>query len=285
MIFDNVPLENKLYIKVPYINGASNFKFTDLLCYLFALGYEYNGIKDDIMDTQSKVLHVKGFNFKANMQDLANYVASKGFTLEELGVSDFQVPTTSVLTYNQLMTIFTKNKNVYDHVVNQMLNADNKQMYTIYKKIYDSLMITELTTEFFKMNDGSIAKTYTDFLSERDSILYFSIMDIKSIANTDIKRQKISDIISDVVYNIEEYINTDEYKFLFSMLPTISAESVKHYIYKVINFFKSYKVDIMNINIIYQFDKFGNKITMIDEAIITLLLPLNILSWVSKSNI
>ena len=56
-----------------------------------ALAYEYQGIKDSIMDTQGKVLHIKGFNFKADLAELAEYVEEKGYTLADLGVDEFQI--------------------------------------------------------------------------------------------------------------------------------------------------------------------------------------------------
>ena len=269
MIFDDVKIEEQLLLKVPQINGLGVFRFVDLICYMYALMYEYNGFEDTIFVDTSKVMSIKGFNFKANMAKLAEYVHSKGYTLEELGVSDFQIPDSYILTYNQLMDIFTRNKNVHDHIIHELYTANNKEIYDIYKTIYDSLMITELNMDFFKLKDGSIAKTYTDFLRERDPILYNSIIQIRNMDSLDVKKEKISTIIDAVVYAVEEVIDLDKYKYIFNHLPAVGAEAVKYYIYKVVNFFKSYKVDIMSINTVYTFDdKLENKIKMIDSAFI-----------------
>lgn len=269
MIFDDVRLEELLRLKVPEINGLGVFKFTDVICYIYALMYEYNGVTDNIMDTPTKVLSVKGFNFKANMAKLAEYVRLQGYTLEELGVSDFQIPTSSILSYNQLMDIFTRNKNIHDHIIRQLYIANNKEIYDIYKTIYDALMITELNLEFFRLSDSSLAKTYTEFLRERDPILYKSIIQIKEMDSQDVKKEKITKNIDAVVYAIEEVIDLDQYKYIFNHIPAVGAESIKYYIYKVVNFFKSYKVDFFSINTVYTFDdKLENKIKMIDSAFI-----------------
>lgn len=269
MIFDDVKLEEILTLRVPEINGLGVFKFTDIICYIYALMYEYNGVSDNIMDTPTKVLSVKGFNFKANMAKLAEYVHSQGYTLEELGVSDFQIPTSSILTYNQLMDIFTRNKNIHDHIIHQLYTANNKEIYDIYKTIYDALMITELNLDFFRLNDGSLARTYTEFLNERDPILYNSIIQIRNMDSQDVKKEKITKNIDAVVYAIEELIDLDQYKYIFNHIPAVGAESVKYYIYKVVNFFKSYKVDFFSINTVYTFDdRLENKIKMIDSAFI-----------------
>lgn len=273
MIFDDVRLEEKLTLKVPEINGIGVFKFVDIICYLFALSYEYNGVTDNIMDTPTKVLSIKGFNFKANMAKLAEYVYEKGYTLEELGVSDFQIPTASILSYNQLMDIFTRNKNIHDHIIHQLYVADNKEIYDIYYTLYQALMITDLNLEFFRLSNGEMAKTYTEFLAERDPILYNSIIQIRNMDSPDVKKEKISKNIDAAVYAIEEMIDLDKYKFLFNNIPAVGAESVKYYIYKVVNFFKSYKVDFFSINTVYTFDdKLENKVKMIDSVFIEYLL-------------
>lgn len=269
MIFDDVKLEEKLLLRVPQINGLGVFKFVDLICYMYALMYEYNGFEDTIFYDPSKVMSIKGFNFKADMAKLSEYVQSKGYTLKDLGVDDFQIPETYILTYNRLMDIFTRNKKVHDHIIHELYIANNKEIYDIYKTIYDSLMITELNMEFFRLKDGNIAKTYTEFLRHRDPILYNSIIQIRNMDSLNVKKEKISAIIDAVVYAVEEVIDLDKYKYIFNHLPAVGAEAVKYYIFKVVNFFKSYKVDIMSINTVYIFDdKLENKIKMIDSAFI-----------------
>ena len=57
-----------------------------------------------------------------------------------------------------------------------------------------------------------------------------------------------------------------DFKYIFSQFPTVSAESIKQYLFKVIGFFKSYKIQIHSINTIYKFDdQLENKIMIIDQ--------------------
>lgn len=269
MIFDDKKVEELLTINVQTIDPIASFRLSDILCYLFAIMYFNFGIKDKLFTSPSKALSIKGFNFKVNMQTLANYIDEKGYTLKDLGINDFQIQDNNILTYNRLMEIFTKNKNIYDHVVNEMVNANNKDIYDIYKKIYDSLMLMKLTNNFFKLKDGTMASTYTEFLQERSPILYNSLKNIKKIKNKEIQKDKINRIIGDTIYVLEEYIDTTNFKYIFSQFPTVSAESIKEYLYKVINFFKSYKMQIYNINTIYKFDdKLENRIEIIDKIIL-----------------
>lgn len=268
MIFDNHIVEELLTMKIPSVNSIKQFRFVDVFCFLYALMYEYNNIEDDIMDTPTKIMQIKGFNFKVDMEYLGNYVKEKGFTLEELGAADFQIPPTQIMSYNQLMYIFTKNKEIHDHLVKQIFLADNKRIYDIYYKLYDSLMLSDLTKDFFTKSDGTMATSYTDFIRDRDRILFTKLMSIKNIDSMEQKRYEINELINDIVFIMEQCIESDEYKFIFSIMPSISAEAIKQYVYKVINFFKSYKVDFYTINTIYKFDdKLENKIKIIDDIL------------------
>lgn len=264
MIFDNVDLENNLRLMIKPISTDRSLKLNHVIYYLYTLMYEQAGIKDTIFDTTTKVMHVKGFNFEADLLELSNYINSKGFTMEELGI-DFEIPNKSFLTINQLIELFLKNRKCYNHVVQQMISAKNKRIYDIYKHIYDALMITEINDKIFQLKDGTIAPTYTDYFKEKDLLIYNHFMNIRKYEG-DEKQNKISEIMTAIVYALEDYVDTTEFKFLFTNLPSVSSELVKGYIFKVINFFKSYKIELSNINTIYKFDdKIENKIFVLDD--------------------
>lgn len=264
MIFDTELLEESLMLKVLYIDVDRTFKLKDIIFYLYLLTYEQNNLKDNIFNTATKVMHVLGFNFKADLELLSNYVNSKGFTLTELGI-DFEIPNSSILTPNQLLDIFIKNKKCHDHILEQMKTTSDKKIYDIYKYIYDSLMITEINDKLFRLSDGTIAKTYTDYFKDKDETLYMNIMSIRELEGKE-KENKIFETISSIVYTLDDYINTDEFTFLFTNIPSISTDIVRTYMLKVINFFKSYKIQLLNINTIYKFDdKLLNKVFIFDK--------------------
>lgn len=280
MLYDDVKLEEQLTLSVPYISNNVTFKFTDIFIMIFALGYMYNGLEDNIMDTTSKVLYIMGFNFKANLAALGEYVMEKGYTLEELGVSNFIIPDSSVLSYKQLLEIFTNNKNIYDHVTKAMTEADDKNIYDIYKKIYDSLMIMEFTNHYFRIpGTTTIAPTYTEFMRYRDQTLYQVLVDIDSVGMTENeygqkvlgsdltqRRREIDKYIEAIVIAMQEYIDSDKFKFIYSNIPGETADYIQKYVMKVINFFKSYKMDLIGMNTIYTIDdKFENLVRAIDK--------------------
>lgn len=266
MLFDNVYLEENLKLAVPYISGIRTFKLTDIICFLFSISYEFCNLKDNILKRRDQIMYLNGFNFEVDLATLSEYIHSKGYTMEQLGIDKFQIPETSLLSYSQLLDLFTNNMKVRDHLIDQMINADNKYIYDLYKTAYDALMISEYSDKFFTLPDGTIANTYYDYLVSRDATLSSSIDSIRAINDESSRKEIISEYISQVIYALEEFINGDEYKYIFAGIPTVSADAMKKYISKVINFFKSYKVSILDINTIYVFnDKYENLMRAIDK--------------------
>ena len=196
---------------------------------------------------------------------LLDYIESEGFTMEELGIDKWDSGTATISSYKQFLNLFTNNKNIYNHVIKQMANAPNKRIYDIYKTIYESLMIVEHNQKFFQLGTGVTPKTYTDYLHYRDSDLYNSLIYIKSITDEKEKQTYIFNMCDDVIFYLDQYINTDEYRTVFSRFPSVSIDYIKKYVELVINFFKSYKVELLGISTVYKLgDKYTNYIKPID---------------------
>ena len=273
IMYSKVNTDN-LLIEVPEISSTTKFPLIDILICLYSLMYLYNNIQDAIMYDPVQVMAVLGFNFEVDMNTLSSYVAEKGFTPEELGFSDFQ-NVSSIMTFNQLLEVYTKNKNIYKHLVHEINNANNKEMYDIYTKIYRSLMITKVQFDYYKRYsiNGQPPETYSEVLNNKNSVLYSIITECSRITKLDDRQDTISKYINILVENVYIYLDKDEFRFIFQNIPTVSLDYIRVYLFKVLNFFKSYKVDVIHSNILYKFDsRLDNKINIIDEIIFGYLL-------------
>lgn len=273
-LYDNIDYESLLTIQIPYIEPGKSFKIADVFTLLTVLTYYFKGVKDTIMDTQSKVLYVNGFNFKADLAYLAETlipniktdnsdVIPDKATIDDIRnqINKFKIPKTSIPSFNEMMDIYVNNLEVRDALIEGMKNADNKREYDIYKKLYDALMTVELTMDYYKnpetgdfYRDEEGDATYSEFLKHQDASLYYIVTEVQSYEDDESRTSYISNLIDSIVYALEEYINTDEFSGLFYNLPVMSAESIKQYIATVINFYKSYKVDFLGLNTIYVID-------------------------------
>ena len=264
IMFNDIPKNNLKFI-IPLISSTEEINLIDAFIFLYALMYEYNGVTDNIIIQPSGYLKIKGFNFKADLTKLGEYVMSKGYSLQELGVDGFQIPSGGILTFNQLISIFINNKNIYNHIIYEMEHADNKEIYLIYKYLYDSLMLTDLNFEYYYVEElGRPAETYTEFLQYKNRTLYNVLQSIKEETDPEKKSIDIYNMITNISSFITDYIGSDQLSHIFINLPTESGEYVKNYMYKIINFFKSYKISILDIQTIYKLDK-ENKVFIFDD--------------------
>ena len=293
MLYDEYKLEDYLTLLVPFINNAHYFRFTDLFIYLFALNDLYNNIPDNIytdtyldynketgeysirkvaakvgydedndkyyisnMDelTNSTNVNVLAFNIRPNVEELNKWMADNYITMQDLGIYSFKMPVNAFATYDALLDVFETNKGVYNHLIDKMTNAETNKEYEIYKKVFDMLMIKVFKLDYFLLDDGTMPTTYTQYLKYRDSILYLSLSDILKIEDLETRRKEIDGLASNAIYAIEEFIDSDKYKLIFSNLPTVSADYIKKYVVKIIEIFKSYKIQLYDINNSYSFD-------------------------------
>lgn len=277
MLYDNVRLETEINLSVPYISPNKLFNIADIFIFLTCITYQYRGVKDTIMDTQGKILTVYGFNFKADLAEIAANINQLGAKLEAIeAFKKFNIPDGSIPTMTQLMELFTNNLDVRDVLVEGMRNADNLKIYNVYKYLYDSLMTMELTMDYFMdpetgdfYRDTAGDATYTEYLLHKDPILYYKLIDIELMEDQDIRNQYIATLIDNVVYILENYIDTEEFNGLFHGLPVVSVDAVKQYIKTVIDFYKSYKVHFLGINTMYYYDdKNEGWVKIIDWALL-----------------
>lgn len=262
-------IEDYLYVKIPTIKNNHSFRVADLFIYMMAITHIYHKHEDNIMIERSKILSILGFNFHVDMHELAYDIwKNTRMDINEMGADYFYIPEKHITDFNYLLQLFTKNKEIWNTVSEGMVHADNKRVYDAYKKVYDACYISDYTTTFFKLQDGTTAKTYTEFLKERDHVLYESMIDLKSYTDDTSLRKAISDIIIEIVYVLDEYMNSDKFKYVFSKFPAVSGDYIRSYMLKVVNFFKSYKVHLLDISTVYKaFDKRENSIKVYDDWI------------------
>jgi len=268
IFFDNVKLEERIRLAVPTIREDKMFRLSSILCYLFSLSYLYYGKEDTIQHETVPIMYIQGFNFEADLELLRKDIEKNyGYKLEELGVNGFKKYSTGV-SIKGLIDIFNHNSKIYDVVVKGMYYADNKRIYDAYKAVYDALMIRKYSKQFFTTNGVDIANTYTEYLKHQDKDLYNSILRIKSIGEDKQRQKTITNTIMDTVKYIEIFMGSEDWKSLFNYMPGIGIDYLKMYVSKVIDFFKSYKIEIAGLTTVYNFsNRYRQYIKPIDQIL------------------
>lgn len=284
--------KSKLLVSLPSVSTKQQFELLDVISTLYALAYIYYGSEDEIMDTQGKVLKILGFNFEANLTAIGEYLYENHNekTLKDFGCEGFTIPDSGIFTFKQLEEIYTTNKNIYDHVMYELTHPMRKEIYDAYKYIYKSLFIMKLNMEYFSMPDGTLAPTYTDFLTFKEPMLAALLMEIKVMNTVDKRQAACVNAIQSITTYLKDYIDEDlvNYEFIFGGLPSISVDFIKEYVTKVIDFFKSFKIFTHDMSITYLFsDKYQNTIFMIDWMLLKYVFDkaevVKIEDWISRN--
>ena len=251
-LFDKWKLEEKLTIALPYISPITLFKINDVFIFLTILSHIFTGYTDKLCDTASKVLYIrymKGFNLDADIPKLKKWLEEKYYIWwnKDVDINDVlsnfrqdKVEYTSMADY---IADYKENKRLYKLVKHAMAEARDWDEYVIWKRFYDSLMLFEANFEYFRLSDGTLAPTYSDFLKERDPLLYTYAQNLAAIPDKDSRQNEIVNCINDTIYLLEQYIPSAEFKSVYWELPGITGDYLVQYLYLMINFFKSYKVE------------------------------------------
>lgn len=261
LLFDKVKLEDRLMLQVPSIREFKMFRLSDIMCTLFSLMYEYYNLEDDIMQDPEKIMYIMGFNFDADLGVLQKMLRGPRYykDLDYTGADKFESYKTPLTSAKQLLKIFNNNLALRNSLLTHMKDANNYREYNAYKKTYEALMQIKYNNDFFKMpfeadRGKEPNKSYYNFLTYRDRDLSGLIDSIRNIGDLTEKRKRIINTCIDITKYVERYFNSNEYQYLFNSFPGVGLDFIKQYVAKVINFFKSYKIEVMGINTIYKFD-------------------------------
>lgn len=264
IILDSKDTTEKLNFKIIKISQTDEFNIFDMVVLLFALFCVRFNMTGEIISDPLSVSKIYGFNLKANITELNNLITSAGFKPSDFGVDKFKTQSSDFLLPSEVIDLFFNNKVVYTTLSDKMHKSTNYKEYMLMKKIYDVLMSSTSTSEIYRKSNGEIASTYSDFLLDRNPTLYAYFIGLQD--DPDTKDAKIVEAIETVLYGFEDYFNTDRFKYLFSNMPSGTSDDIKYYIFKVIDFFKSYDVEINSLNQIYVFeDPILNYVKFFDE--------------------
>ena len=282
IFFDDVFKENKLTVTIPSIVPYKKINLAYVFTYLNALAYLYSGVDDTIIDTTGKILYIKGFNFKADIPKLKQWILSQrrypnnfdttyiyenrpsdeDITLalptdRTKKIWDFDIKSGDknvFKTLTELVNMFktgkkydnkTTNRDIYNFIVNSIYNSQDYDIFKIWKTIYDSLMTYKQSFDYYHITVNGkeqIASSLSEFLKYKETELYNDYISLKYISDEEQRKEAIVDRIYDVVYILEEYIDIGEFQNIFDYLPGVSGDAFLDMLFTIINFFKSYKI-------------------------------------------
>lgn len=251
MLADRKEKSSQILIRLPKLFNDRRIPLFNVVIFLTALLCKKNNLKGNIIVKPTQVLTVLGFNFKADFKQLKEYIlANKRWidpkVMDYFAKMDFSTAAEINNCYEALLEF-------YQFISDGIRMAKNKQTYDVHKKLYDTLMISQLSADIYKKEDGTISETYMDLLQDIDISLYAYAASVDKAA--------ISEIIDHISFQIGELIDSFDFQYLNN-----DNNVILNALIKLVDFFKSYTTDLESFNIFYvSGDPMFNLIKLIPE--------------------
>ena len=228
-----------LTIQLPRITTepVSIFDSIVLLCALLCKKRHFAG---NIINSGTKILTVMGFDFEENF-DLIRQDIKKNKRIVDQSILKF-LDLTTITSKEDINTVYNNMVNLAEFCVDGMNNTDDAKTYHAYKYLYDALMVKKYTKDIMTKSDGEVASTYLDYLWDQNPRLASFV----ESCNT----EQCSMYIEHVLGILNELIPDLEYLSTINGTDNVLVTALT----KMILFFKSYTVDLRNINVMYIMD-------------------------------
>lgn len=85
---------------------------------------------------------------------------------------DIKKPPVKYKDAADVVNTYFDNKNVHEEIISRRYNAKTIEEYNLYKRIYDSSMLTKYTTDMYRDSKGNLPPTYLEYLRKHNVDLY-----------------------------------------------------------------------------------------------------------------
>lgn len=246
LLVDHKDHEKYLRVDIPYLGNMPLF---DTIVGLFALTCIKLGLNGELMDTTTKTMSVLGFNFKQDMRYIEKIVTDANLEeiAPEFNIEDVQIVKAPGLFTNGsgIINLYLDNNDVMQNIYNYKWEAKTIEEYNVYKRILEASIYKKYSTDMYRIN-GKLPKTYLEYIKIKNPKLYSFIIE------TD--EENLIEQIDAILTSLENLLETDDLKYLFMNVPSLSLDSLRKFIYFLVGVFKSYTVELKALNIIYMVD-------------------------------
>lgn len=266
--------ESDMQLDIQPISYYHKFLVSHLFLYMICLSYIYNNQDLPVIEHPNEINNIRtiGFNFNTNKEEIEKTLKEVYF--QELVIdeksTEHDVNLIAVLNsidfgrnitsqsdiIHRFMEIYNTNKAAYDMICQNMLNTEDISEFRVWNYLYYELMTWKYNTAYFKLKNGTkLADTYEEFLKDQDGVLYNSLESIKNIYDTDTKVDTITSYLDYIKRALEDYLGDEEENgFLLDVYTGKFTNIIISYMKQMLDFFKSYKIYIKDLDTIISFD-------------------------------
>jgi hypothetical protein len=243
---------SQIEVDIPLISSSPVSLF-ELEIVLICIMCKYNGMIPDLITTPSKTLAVLGFNFDADLEAIKEEITSNPRLYSQKLVQ--YVENIHFYSVSDVDEMYANVKALSKLLTETMQTTTSEQVYHAYRKLYTTLLVTDIHNEVFNLPDGTTPETYMDWLKAYHYEMYDYINNLDSSACVD----KISYITT----KFSTWFASTEYtKYLNPIDLTVINGLIK-----LLRWFKSYTIEIKEMEVVYLFDsKYYNLMKMMSRT-------------------
>lgn len=239
--------ESQLYLDVRTVGKVRLF---DTVVALFAITCKKMGLYGEILKTTTQHMSVLGFNFGLDMdyitkvvEDARLYERDPNFKKEDIEI--FKNPK-AFKNAAEVVNLYLDNRQIMENIYDKKFAAKTKEEWNAYKRIEQASLYSHYMPEVYTKSNGEVADTYLDYLKSESPKLYSLV---NQASDEDMLEQ-----MDYLLLALNNYLESDKFKYLFLNIPSLSLDVIRRFIYYLISIFKSYRVQMKAMNIIYHVD-------------------------------
>lgn len=231
-------------INVPYYynNVQRNVSIFSLVIFACALICKRSGYTGNIPNDPAGIARVLGFNFKDNLTTIIEDAKTNKYLKDDTTLTSFLLDM-NINSLDDVNKVFRNIKAFHDYINDRLVETHDKETFEAYYKLKKLLLTTEHINEIYQKSDGSMATSFADLLSDVEPYLYQRYMEVEDSTT----------IATEIQYVLAALSSLSEDLKHLEFIDSANLETVISYLMKMLEFFKSAKVDLKDFAVIYTF--------------------------------
>lgn len=237
MIMDNKELTDTFQFR--WTDIGLNVSIFDTFVYLSALYCRFYGYEGLISSKIPAVMDTLGYNFEKSIS-LLKKISHENSIIQHNSELMSLLTNLNLTNLNSIDTVYNNIEKIREIIIDGYINAKSIEEYEAYRDLYNSLMISKEISATYSNSEGKVYETFTDMLSDNSPSLMQRYLLLED--------NEVENEIIMVIDKIEEVILSIRYLVLSS---GVVNHNMMEPLFKILNFFKSAKAELVDYNIVY----------------------------------
>lgn len=239
LILDKQNETSRIFLDIPMIVNVPQSLF-DIQVLLICLLCKKSHMETNLLKSPSEILYILGFNFKADLEAIKKDIKEHPSLYDETITKYLE--NIIFVSPEDVNRMYLNVKNLERFLTKAMQETPDPNVYHAYKKLYNTIFYSELNNSMYTLTNGNTANSYMEYMQDKNQLLYEFVESVEE--------DKIADYIDYIATKFSTLFPDTEF---MNYLAPVDAYLIDA-ILKMLRAFKSYTIDIRDIDVIYRFD-------------------------------